>query len=251
MRKQIITLNDPKLSRREFLRLAGISAIAAGVGYGAGAIGWRSQPPSLSLQAFIPADEDLAASLLNAFVSLGTPHHYSSAAGVDRWAEMMRYPISSGQYPAAGGKLTIQTSQLDKPVPSDLLLSDSRVSIYDPERDFNAEFVNLRKQLRDLSADLNLKAIFTGQERPSDGRTFAIISDHRGLYDQIPLSRNYDSITIDGPVGKTSVRILDGKLWIHNASCRQHLCQKASPLAVTGDRTVCAPNRLLIEIRSG
>jgi len=48
--------------------------------------------------------------------------------------------------------------------------------------------------------------------------------------------------------GEISVRIRGGKAWIDESSCRNHICQLSPPVFLGGERIVCAPNHLLIQV---
>jgi hypothetical protein len=242
---------DYRLTRRGFLKLVGISAAALSAGYGAGKISLPQNKHSLTLQAFLPADELLVSGLVDAFVSLtGSPANIG-ASGEPHWADLLQNAAYTAQYPAAPGMLTLNIMRLQKTIPADLLLSDSRVAVYDPERHFNRRFIQIRQKMYGLSGGMVLTAVYKNRLETASSRQFATIRDQAGLFDRLPLDRDYKDIPVDGPLGKTHLRIAGGMLWIHSASCRQHLCQEAGRLAHLGDRAACAPNRLLVEIESG
>jgi len=48
--------------------------------------------------------------------------------------------------------------------------------------------------------------------------------------------------------GEISVRIRGGKACIDDSSCRNHICQLSPPVCLGGERIICAPNHLLIQV---
>jgi hypothetical protein len=55
-------------------------------------------------------------------------------------------------------------------------------------------------------------------------------------------------LTVDGPAGKTGVRIHGGQVWISGASCPLQVCRHQGKIRLNGQILVCVPNRIVIEV---
>ena len=55
------------------------------------------------------------------------------------------------------------------------------------------------------------------------------------------------SILIDGPQGKTGLKIENGIVQVHTSSCRNGIC-KHSLASGVGNIIACAPNKLLVKV---
>ena len=53
-------------------------------------------------------------------------------------------------------------------------------------------------------------------------------------------------LTLDGPVGRTVLRIQGGEAWIAVAPCRDRICQRLGHLRRPGRALVCVPNRIIV-----
>ena len=54
--------------------------------------------------------------------------------------------------------------------------------------------------------------------------------------------------TFTGPVGETSIEILDGKVHIHDSDCRNKVCIAAGWISSPGDWIICLPNNVFVLI---
>jgi len=57
-------------------------------------------------------------------------------------------------------------------------------------------------------------------------------------------------VTLDGPVGRSVLRIQGGEAWIATAPCRDRVCQRLGHLRAPGRALVCVPNRLIVRFAS-
>lgn len=248
--EKIIRL-ETGLTRRGFLKKVGLSALALTAGYAVGSLTGPRQVRTLVLQAFIPADAALAVDLATAFAQLAGPVGDVLVGGEAGWVDYLSAALSSARQPGAVGLLSLHTAPLQRPAPADLLLSDQRLAVYDPQHQFDPRFARLRRQMRGLPASLVLNAAVLTLPPRSSPALHALIRVGSAVIDRVPLDQDYKDIVVDGSLGKTHLSIKDGRLAVKQASCRQHFCQQVGFLAHPGDRTACAPNRLLVEIESG
>jgi hypothetical protein len=55
-------------------------------------------------------------------------------------------------------------------------------------------------------------------------------------------------ITVSGSIGKTEIRIENGRVWISNAPCANRICQHQGKISRNGQMLVCVPNRIIVQI---
>lgn len=67
------------------------------------------------------------------------------------------------------------------------------------------------------------------------------------------LSLNQDlTKEITGKGGGTNLLVIrDGKTWIEDASCPDHLCVKKQAVSRTGESIICLPNQVVVTIKEG
>jgi hypothetical protein len=68
---------------------------------------------------------------------------------------------------------------------------------------------------------------------------------HRGSF---PLGKNL-SRAYRGEKGKVSLTVQNRHVWVTDSSCRHKICSSVSPVSLTGEHIICAPNNFLIEIK--
>ncbi len=49
--------------------------------------------------------------------------------------------------------------------------------------------------------------------------------------------------------GKISLVVHNRRVWVPDSSCRHKICSSVSPISLTGERIICAPNNFLVEIQ--
>lgn len=59
-------------------------------------------------------------------------------------------------------------------------------------------------------------------------------------------ARHDQDVTLDGPAGRSVLRIRGGEAWISTAPCRDRVCQRLGRLRVPGRALVCVPNRIIV-----
>lgn len=79
------------------------------------------------------------------------------------------------------------------------------------------------------------------------GETVCIYKDGQRS-DELSLRKNR-VLSFLSSKGSIAVKIQGGKVWIPESSCRHKICCLSSPISITGERIVCAPNHFLVEIR--
>lgn len=131
------------------------------------------------------------------------------------------------------------------PAPQDLCLSRG-ATLADP--------------VREPSVPPALRRLADGLRRRSEpGTSLLSVSDAQsGAADHIAITvsgtrmleldpnRSYESIEVDGPMGRTRLRLRDGSVTVAQASCRHKTCERIG--ARRRGRIVCAPNQLVITL---
>jgi len=49
--------------------------------------------------------------------------------------------------------------------------------------------------------------------------------------------------------GNIAVMVKGGKAWVSDSSCHHKICVYSSPVSISGERIICAPNHFLLEIK--
>ncbi len=87
-------------------------------------------------------------------------------------------------------------------------------------------------------------------EKYSSGAGNIVTFEYNGkIVEQVSLDTDYDSIEIPGEFGATIFEIRNGKVEVTRSSCGNHLCENQG--AVRSGRIVCAPNKLVANVRYG
>lgn len=240
------------ISRRNFLKIAGLSSVALGAGFTAGKLAETKKSVYFAVHGFIPADEQVIANLVTAFKnkvkSNSNPVIVSSikiGEAINRFDLISRKENFNNN-----GSITYRIERLDKSIDSDIIISDANNSVYSLN-DLNSSFENIRSGLKNRRADL----LFTAEYKETDFLSSLLISEtkevvienEKGIVDRISLDSNYKNILINGPQGKTGLKIESGIARVHTSTCRHGICRHSVAGGI-GNIIACAPNKVLIKI---
>ncbi len=240
------------ISRRNFLKLAGLGSIAIAAGYTTGRIADNSKSMHFVVHGFIPSDESVIENLVSSFKKKIKSNAEPVVLADRKIGEIiLRYHNNylSNQL-NNNGKIIYRLNRLNKPVDSDIIISDSANSIYSID-DLNFSFSEIRRNIKNRKADY----LFTAEFRDEDlitslfkaNRKEIVIENEKGLIDKISLNKNYKNILVDGPQGKTGLKIENGFAKVHTSTCRHGIC-KHSIASEAGDIIACAPNKVLVKV---
>ena len=148
------------------------------------------------------------------------------------------------------GSITYRLKRLDKQVDSDIIVSDANNSVYSLD-DLILAFENIRTDLKNRKAEY----FFTAEYNETDflssifksNNKEVVIENERGLVDRISLDKSYKNILIDGPQGKTGLKIENGIVQVHTSTCRHGICKHTIASGV-GNIIACAPNKVLVKV---
>jgi hypothetical protein len=244
------------ISRRSFLKFSGLAVGALGAGFGTGQMLTAENGRRFSMHGFVPDDDRTVADLLRLFRA-----DLPSGAGAPvidadtRWHGVLRSALGSSTFSAGprvgSGRVIVRMQRLGSPVTGDVLVSDDRKRIYDPDGDFSTALQGLRGRLQSAEAEYMLTAEYV-EEAPlsallSTGSVL-VVENARGIADRIPLDGGSRRFDVDGPQGRTGVTVRNGSVRVHQASCRHELCRRAGAASRPGDIIACAPNRVILRI---
>lgn len=240
------------ISRRNFLKIAGLSSVAIAAGFTTGKLTSNSKSVHFVLHGFVPADENVIANLVSSFrkkiKSNSNPVVFSDSKIGE--VVLRLHSESSNNSFSEKGKIVYRIKRLNKQVDSDIIISDSDNPIYSIN-DWNYSFSKLRNKIKNRKAEY----LFTAEYKEEDlisslfksNKKELVIENEKGLSDKITLDKNYQNILIDGPLGKTGLRIENGIAQVHTSSCRHGIC-KHSLASEVGNIIACAPNKVLIKV---
>lgn len=246
------------ISRRSFLKISGLAAVALGAGYGAGKVVNQEEGnvKHFSIHGFLPGDDKIISDVVKAFnkkVNPGSaPVIYANKQLANVISNAYRSSAKGDKSLFNNGRVTFRIIKLKEPVDGDILLSDNKTTIYDPSDDFNGSMISLRKRLQNTNAEYMFSAEYSEQNMISSlfntNEKVAVIENEKGIVDKIKLNNSYKNIEVGGPQGKTGISLANGSVHVHNATCRHELCKHSGFASQKGEVIACAPNKVLIRI---
>jgi len=242
------------ISRRNFLKIAGLTSVALGAGYTTGKLTGNSKTINYTVHGFIPFDEQVIANLVSSFknkVKSNSEPVIISDSKIGEIINRIDLNLRKENY-STSGSITYRLKRLDKQIDSDIIVSDANNSVYSLD-DLSSAFENIRTGLKNRKADFLFTAEYTETDFLSSifksGSKEVVIENEKGLVDRISLDKNYRNILIDGPQGKTGIKIENGIAQVHTSTCRHGICKHALASGV-GNIIACAPNKILVKIES-
>jgi hypothetical protein len=240
------------ISRRNFLKIAGLSTVAVGAGFTTGKLIGNKKSVYFAVHGFIPADEQIMSQLVAGFknkVRSNTNPVVIADAKISEVIARFDSQLRNRAF-SNSGNITYRLNRLNKQIDSDIIISDTENPVYSLN-DLNYGFSNIRTNLKNRKAEY----LFTAEYSETDfitsilntNKKAVIIENEKGLVERISLDRNYRNILIDGPLGKTELKIENGIARVHSSTCRLGICEHTLANNV-GNIIACAPNKVLIKI---
>ncbi|HSL90293.1 MAG TPA: NusG domain II-containing protein [Ignavibacteriaceae bacterium] len=239
------------ISRRNFLKIAGLSTVAVGAGFTTGKLIGTKKSVYYAVHGFIPADEQVISQLVEAFKNKVKSNSNPVVIADSKIGEVInRFDIKNRNNSFSNsGSIIYRLKRLDKQVDSDIIINDDNNSVYSLN-DLNYSLTSLRSELKSRKAEF----FFTAEYKEIDllssifsNKKEIVIENEKGLVDRISLDRNHKNILIDGPQGKTGLKIENGIAQVHTSTCIHGIC-KHSVASASGNIIACAPNKVLIKI---
>ncbi len=240
------------LSRRNFLKLAGLSSFAIAAGYTTGKLSNVKNTEYFVIHGFIPADENVIINLVSSFRNKIKSSAEPVIISDNKIGEIINhnYLQSHNNSYSNYGRVVYRIKRLNEKVDSDIIISDGANSVYALD-DFNISLFELRRKIREKKADLLFTAEFRNENLISSllnsNKKTIVIENEKGIVDRVPFDKNYKNILIDGAQGKTGLSIENGIAKVHSSSCKNGIC-KHSVATDVGNIIACAPNKVLIKV---
>ena len=240
------------ISRRNFLKVAGLSTLAVGAGYTTGKLTGNSRSVHYSIHGFIPEDESVINNLVKVFKKKIKSNSEPIVLSDSKLGKVIgRFDLRSNSSDFFNsGTITYRLKRLGLGIDADIIVSDSNNSIYSLD-DLNFAIANLRNELTGRKADYLFSAEYEDADFLSSvfksNNKEVVIENEKGLVEKISLDKNFKNVLVDGPQGKTGLEIKDGIVQVHTSTCRHEICKQIIAHEV-GNIIACAPNKVLVRI---
>jgi len=242
------------MTRKKFIKISSISALAISSGFTAGKLLDKPDNKHYSVYCFLPSDEKLITEVVRVFAktvkSKSTP-----IINADNAYKYLLQKLARNHKQTSfsnSGSVSYYVKPLNKHVNSDIIVSDTNKSIYSLQNDFTDELMTIRSMLYGTEAKIFFAAVYKQSNILSSlfssNQKEVVIENKNGTFDKIPLSSTYKSVKVDGPQGETEIEINNGLVKVTKSTCRHKLCEKSRYAANVGDVIACAPNKVLIRI---
>lgn len=236
------------ISRRDFLKLAGLSTIAYTAGIQFGKIVTKSEPVGFHLTAFLPDDE----TYLN-YIYYKVLEKVKKQIPDEIFERLAQKKFESnykdGWLFSHNEKIDIVLQRNEFPFNCDIFFKDNVNSIYTPDELSDLFFI--RDDIRNKKAKVKFVCSFypekTSQKLSERSRKIVIETGNK-IWDEIPIKSNYQNIEVKGSIGVVNVSIEDESILIKNSSCRNKLCVHQGKIRYGGESLICAPNKVLIRV---
>ena len=242
------------ITRKKFIKLSSISALAIGNGFTAGKLLGNPENQHYSVYCFLPSDEKLIAEVVRVFAAAVKSDSTPIINADDDYKFMLQKLVMKRKQTSFSnsGSVSYSVKPLNKHVNSDIIVSDTNKSIYSLKNDFTDELMTIRSLLSGTEANIFFAAVYKQSSILSSLfssiQKEIVIENKNGVFDKLPLNSTYKSIIVDGPHGKTEIEINNGLVKVTKSTCRHKLCERSQYAANVGDVIACAPNKVLIRI---
>lgn len=241
------------ISRRSFLKVSGLTAVALSTGYGAGKLNINNKNSFFAVHGFIPAEEKIFRQIVSSFTEKVKPSSDAIIFADTRHTSIINEIFNQRTGRSENGNVKITLTKINADVQSDIIVSENNSAVLNPES-FNSAFTGIRSEIKSQRAEYFIKAEFREQSLLSsllytNTRT-AIIENEKGIVDKLNLNRSYNDIIVNGPYGRTTIALKNGSIGIHSSSCRNQICKHSGYINENGQIVACAPNKIILRIES-
>ncbi len=242
------------ITRKKFIKLSSISALAIGSGFTAGKLLGNPENHHYSVYCFLPSDEKLITEVVRVFAATVKSNSTPIINADDDYKFMLQKLVMKHKQTSFSnsGSVSYSVKPLNKHVNSDIIVSDTNKSIYSLQNDFTDELMTIRSLLYGTEATIFFAATYKQSNILtslfSSKQKGVVIENKNGVFDKLPLNSTYKNIIVDGPHGETEIEINNGLAKVTKSTCRHKLCEKSQYATNVGDVIACAPNKVLIRI---
>ncbi len=204
------------ITRKKFIKLSSISALAIGSGYTVSKLLDNPGNQHYSVYCFLPSDEKLITEVVRAFAttvkSNSTPIIIADADYTFMLQKLVRKHKQTSY--SNSGSVSYSVKPLNNPVNSDIIVSDTNKSIYSLKNDFTDELMTIRSLLYGSEAKIFFTAVYKQSNILSSlfssNQKEIVIENKNGVFDKIPLNSTYKNLKVNGPQGETDIEINNG-----------------------------------------
>lgn len=239
------------LSRRSFLKVAGLGVLALGTGYGIGSI-YKRKDDFISMYGFLPADENLITEVFTIFGNHINNGKINSVSVSGDSYVMQSIKSATDKFTAysfsGGNSININVTEINDNRYGDVLLRNNYF-VLSPEDNYDKILTNLRLNLKNkkakyyFSADINQNDFTGGLIKRSQT---LIIENEKGVFDEIKLDRKSSDIIIPGNCGNTIISAGNNTAYVKKSSCRNKLCEHFGHISSSVPVIACAPNKVIL-----
>jgi len=242
------------ITRRNFLKLTGISAAALGGGYSTGKLFTAGSGYRFSVHGFLPADEQYIKRLVTLFrkkIKSSTEADIYGDSRIKHSLMGFDNAVFSSSY-SRKGSIVYRIQRLNESFQPDIIISDDENRVYIPEEDFSYSFLQLRNDMKKLKAFY----LFTAEYK--EGNLFEslfpkekkiMIENENGIAEILKAGMSYTDIPVEGSIGKTHVSLSEGIARVTSSCCRNKICMHTI-LSDPQGMIACAPNKIIIRFES-
>ncbi|MCX8057494.1 MAG: NusG domain II-containing protein [Ignavibacteria bacterium] len=248
------------ISRREFLKILGLSTAAYSTGLFLGKNFWNNNS-DIYLTAFLPEENFYTNFLIQKFVEKiedkVDKHQLQSLKKIRFQSHFTNSNLSNGvinpndeaQFVYGNDKVFIAITKANYPFNCDIFLKDNEENIYSPDK--LSEIFFIRDEIRNKPAKVKLICSFNNQHDflgLNRRNKKIVIESENEIYDEIPLNSNYKNIVLKNNIGIVKLSVGDCKVKIHSSTCRNKLCVHSGSINQLNENLICAPNKIFIKI---
>lgn len=241
------------ISRKKFIKISSLSALALGSGFSLGKLIPNSSASRFAVYGFLPSSDRIISRIVKAFQNKTKDYSTPTIIADEYYVKLIKshYNSSLGFFNLENAT-TYRISKIKHPINSDIILNDNRNSIHSLNNDFDREFSHIRSDINGANGTIFFSAEFNQKKIVSSLLNFnernVVIENESGIVEKIPIGDTYKNISINGSVGRTSLELKNNSIRVVKPSCRHKLCERAGLASFPGDIIACAPNKLLIRI---
>lgn len=237
------------ISRRSFLKIAGLGTIALGSGFGIGTlVSEQGNRNLISMSGFIPPDRELVEEVFETFSKHINPKSIGSVKvqGNNLLSPVIKNAMGGNKNSMlfGGSQVNINIIRLDGRRSGDIMLMNNHL-VLSPENDFDSIIKSLRLKLKKSEAEYYFTADISGK---SEIRNVLVIENEKGIADEIELTRRKTEITVSGNCGNMKIVAGENTAYVKESSCRNKLCKHSGFIGKSNPLIACAPNKIVLRL---
>ena len=244
------------MNRRNFIKIGsiGFASLTTGIGAGSILLNDNKEYKNFSVYAFLPGDKKIILDCLKVFQYKIKNKEFVYYLNDNRLTGIINkrfYVENKNDFILTKSFADIKLINVNNNTNGDIFLSDKSNLVLDPNKDFDQKLLSFRKEINSKESKYLLSIELKGRNLLSDiilrKNNLIEITNEKGLFEKISLTKNYSSVNIPGSIGSTKLKIDNGKVFVSDSPCRQKLCRIMSH--ISGNKTIaCVPNKVLIKI---